>query len=98
MTHHRITVLSDTSSTVVTSSGRDPMLADLQAAGLCVRQACRNGVCGICRCRLVEGSIDYGLRRPHALWQKDQDDGIILPCIARASSDLVLEDISLSQD
>ncbi len=60
-----------------------------------VRKACRNGACGICRCRLKTGEITYLLRAPFGLWEKEINAGYILPCIAYAVSDLVLTDLTL---
>lgn len=71
------------------------LLEAMRAIGLPVRKACRNGVCGLCRCRLVEGEITYHWKEPHGLWQKDIEQGYILPCIAYPLSDLALDNPSL---
>lgn len=70
------------------------LLQLMRDAGLPVRNACRNGGCGICRCQLVSGKIDYRGREPFALWEKEKADGIILPCIAFAKSALILDQLS----
>lgn len=59
-----------------------PLLTALQQLGLPVRQACRNGVCGICQCPLLSGQIDYRQIQPRGLNQQELAAGRILPCIA----------------
>ena len=46
-----------------------------------VPYACRSGVCGTCRVRLVEGQVDPGV--PFALTAAEQESGLILTCVAR---------------
>ena len=77
-------------------AGEDSYLLDkMGEAGLPVRKSCLNGVCGLCKCRLKKGEITYLLRKPHGLWEKHIDEGLILPCIAYARSELVIDRISL---
>ncbi|MGH1372732.1 MAG: 2Fe-2S iron-sulfur cluster-binding protein [Cellvibrionaceae bacterium] len=73
------------------------LLQAMHEAQLPVRKACRNGGCGVCRCRLIEGEVDYRQREPFALWEKDKAEGIILPCIAYPASELVLDNLSFDQ-
>ncbi|MGD9660466.1 MAG: 2Fe-2S iron-sulfur cluster-binding protein [Porticoccaceae bacterium] len=81
----------------VQANGQHRLLDDLASSGLPLRKPCRNGVCGLCRCKLVAGEITYQWRLPHGLWQKDIEQGYILPCIAYALSDLTLAAVSLEQ-
>lgn len=46
-----------------------------------VPYACRSGVCGTCRVRLVAGRVDPGV--PFALTEAEQESGVILTCVAR---------------
>ena len=75
--------------------GETNLLEAMRDAGLPVRKSCRNGVCGLCKCRLVAGDITYHWRKPHGLWDKHIAAGLILPCIAFAESDLVIDQIPL---
>lgn len=50
---------------------------------------CRDGACGSCRARLLEGKVNYPKGMPPALAQ-DTGDGVIL-CQAQPLSDLVIE-------
>ena len=54
-----------------------------------VAYACRSGVCGTCRVRLVDGQVDPGV--PFALTGAEQESGMILTCVARPiTPDVVL--------
>ncbi len=52
---------------------------------------CRNGGCGACKGKLLNGSVDYGTNRPPALSDEDIGQGLALFCQARATSDLSVE-------
>jgi CDP-4-dehydro-6-deoxyglucose reductase len=74
-----------------------PVPADttlLQAAldaGLTLPYGCRDGACGACKGKVVEGLIDYGKAQEHALTPEDRDNGLALLCCAKPLSDVVLE-------
>ncbi len=59
--------------------------------GLTLPYGCRDGACGSCKGRLVEGRIAYGKTEPRALTMAEQVAGMALFCCARAETDLVLE-------
>lgn len=63
--------------------------------GLELRKACDNGSCGVCRCRLMSGAVDYRGRHPHGLNGGQQADGWILPCIAFPKADLKLNNLRI---
>jgi ferredoxin len=52
--------------------------------------SCRNGTCRTCLCILAEGRIRYQIDWP-GLSAEEKAEGCILPCVAVAESDLVLE-------
>ncbi|HHI93067.1 MAG TPA: CDP-6-deoxy-delta-3,4-glucoseen reductase [Gammaproteobacteria bacterium] len=52
---------------------------------------CRNGGCGACKGKLLDGSVDYGTNRPPALSAEDVSRGLALFCQAHATSDLSVE-------
>ncbi|MEU8958984.1 2Fe-2S iron-sulfur cluster-binding protein [Streptomyces sp. NPDC048518] len=49
--------------------------------------SCRDGLCGSCRARVVDGEVV--LARRYALTQEEQDAGYTLPCQARPASEHV---------
>ena len=87
-TIHQLTVLPDGWQLPVA-----PQLSLLQAAraaGVSLPSACRNGTCRACLCRLVSGSIRYQIDWP-GLLAEEKAEGWILPCVASATSHVVIE-------
>jgi ferredoxin len=54
-----------------------------------VRSSCRNGTCRTCMCRLERGEIAYEIEWP-GLSAEERREGYVLPCVARAVTDVVL--------
>tara|TARA_B110000879_G_scaffold202151_1_gene278154 strand:+ start:398 stop:682 length:285 start_codon:yes stop_codon:yes gene_type:complete len=79
----------------IVTCGNESLLSLMQRVPLPVRNACKNGGCGVCRCRLVSGEITYQNKFPFALWQADIDQGMILPCIAFVVSDVLIDKLTL---
>jgi CDP-4-dehydro-6-deoxyglucose reductase, E3 len=52
---------------------------------------CRNGACGSCKGRIVEGTVDYGVYQKKALTDEEKAQGKALFCQARPLTDLVVE-------
>ncbi|MEW9796969.1 class I ribonucleotide reductase maintenance protein YfaE [Alteromonas sp. CYL-A6] len=57
------------------ASGEKSLLTSLEAAGLDIHYHCREGFCGACRTKILEGDVDY-TTDPLAFI----DDDEILPC------------------
>lgn len=53
-------------------------------------RSCRNGVCRTCMCKLVSGRVSYRVEWP-GVSREEQTEGWILPCVASADTDLVIE-------
>ncbi|MDP9108807.1 MAG: 2Fe-2S iron-sulfur cluster binding domain-containing protein [Pseudomonadota bacterium] len=71
-----------------------PELTVMQAArvaGINLPSSCRNGTCRTCMCMLLQGTVRYQIAWP-GLSTDEQRDGLILPCVAHAQSDLVLQE------
>jgi CDP-4-dehydro-6-deoxyglucose reductase len=68
-----------------------PVLEAALAAGLNLPHSCKSGHCGSCRARLVTGRIRYPQLRPAGLTEEEAQQGHILLCQARASSDIVVQ-------
>jgi ferredoxin len=66
------------------------ILAGAEAAGLTVPSSCRNGSCRTCICKLVSGEVRYLLAWP-GLSVDEKREGWILPCVAVAQDDCVIE-------
>ncbi|ALP52072.1 CDP-6-deoxy-delta-3,4-glucoseen reductase [Candidatus Tenderia electrophaga] len=59
--------------------------------GLSLQYGCRNGVCGACKAKVVEGEIRYDNGLPAALNEAEDAVGQVLLCSAKAVTDLVIE-------
>lgn len=59
-------------------------------AGIRLPNSCRNGTCRTCMCKLFTGEIAYQTEWP-GLTREEKAEGWILPCVAEAQSDLVLD-------
>jgi len=60
-------------------------------AGLVLPYGCRDGACGTCKGKLIEGRIDYGHYSEKALGAEERDQGYALFCQAKPLSDVVIE-------
>jgi CDP-4-dehydro-6-deoxyglucose reductase len=73
------------------ANGSDSILQAALDAGLTLPYGCRNGACGACKGKVLEGRVDHHLAQEQALSAADRADGMTLFCCARPLSDLVLE-------
>ena len=71
--------------------------ADEALLGAAIRQGiglpygCKDGACGSCKCKKLEGTITQGTHQLKALSPEEAESGFILTCCATAHTDLVLE-------
>jgi len=56
-----------------------------------IAYGCRDGACGSCKGRLLDGRLDYGSYEAHALPEPERAAGMALFCQARPLSDIVIE-------
>jgi ferredoxin len=59
-------------------------------AGLRLPRSCRNGTCRTCLCRMKDGRVRYAIEWP-GLSREEMAEDFILPCVAIAETDLVIE-------
>jgi CDP-4-dehydro-6-deoxyglucose reductase len=52
---------------------------------------CRNGACGTCKAKILEGEVDYGVYQRKALPDLERSQGKALLCQAKPRTDLVVE-------
>ena len=64
------------------------LLEALESAGVPIVGACRSGVCGSCKCRIVEGQVDS--TSSATLSADEISGGVVLACSSTARSDLVV--------
>ncbi len=65
------------------------VLEAAEASSIELAYECRSGICGQCKTRLIEGTVDMECQ--DALSAAEKKDGWILACQARPKSDLVVE-------
>lgn len=66
------------------------LLHALEAGRIEVPSSCRNGTCRTCVCQLLQGTVRYGIEWP-GLSSEEMEEGFVLPCVAYATSDVVLQ-------
>jgi len=71
------------------AAGSTLLQAALQA-GIRLPNSCRNGTCRTCLCLLKHGRVQHTIEWP-GLSAEERQEGFILPCVARALSDLVID-------
>lgn len=59
--------------------------------GFNIAYGCRNGACGSCKGKVLQGSVDYGSHQESALSDADKKQGYALFCQAKPVSDVVIE-------
>ena len=69
----------------------ETVLAAALRADLTIPYGCRNGACGTCKGRMLEGEVDFGAHQPSTLTDDEKRRGLALFCVARPKTDLVIE-------
>jgi ferredoxin-NADP reductase len=60
-----------------------------KAAGMRLPSSCTKGMCGTCKCRLLSGTVE--MTPAGGIRQREIDQGMILICCSKPTSDLVIE-------
>ncbi|MDX8386239.1 MAG: CDP-6-deoxy-delta-3,4-glucoseen reductase [Gallionella sp.] len=83
---------------VIQPSGHEFPIQDnetiLEAAtknGYVLPYSCRDGVCGACKGKVLQGTVDYGKHQEETLTEAEKSIGMALFCCAKPLSDLVIE-------
>jgi CDP-4-dehydro-6-deoxyglucose reductase, E3 len=69
----------------------EPMLAAAIRQGIGLPYGCRDGACGSCKSRLLEGRVIHGVHQHKALSVAEEEAGFILTCCATPQTDCVVE-------
>jgi CDP-4-dehydro-6-deoxyglucose reductase, E3 len=69
----------------------ETVLAAAIRAGIGLPYGCKNGACGTCKGKLVQGSVEHRPHQARALTPDEQAQGFSLLCCASAQTDLVIE-------
>ena len=76
---------------IVSVRAAESLLDAALREGIAMPFDCRNGGCGVCKCTVASGSVDYGLHQPEALTSAEKAQGMALACCATARSDIEVE-------
>ncbi len=74
-----------------TAVAGETMLSAAIRSGLGLPYGCKDGACGTCKCRKLEGIVVHGPHQSKALSALEEAQGMVLPCCGVAHSDVVLE-------
>jgi CDP-4-dehydro-6-deoxyglucose reductase len=86
---HQITIKP--SNHIFTATEGETILEAALREGFAIAYGCRNGACGTCKGKLLEGRVDYGAYQEHALSEDEKKHGFALFCQAQPLTDLVIE-------
>ncbi|MDM4765445.1 CDP-6-deoxy-delta-3,4-glucoseen reductase [Pelomonas sp. SE-A7] len=69
----------------------ETLLAAAIRAGVGLPYGCRDGACGSCKCKLLEGKVALREHQSKALSAEEEAAGFVLTCCAKPQTDCVLE-------
>ncbi len=69
----------------------ETLLAAAIRQGIGLPYGCKDGACGSCKCRKLEGQVQLRAHQSKALSADEEAAGLVLTCSATALSDVVLE-------
>lgn len=85
---------------VLTVESSETILEAALRKGFSLPYGCRNGSCGICKGKIIQGTVDYGRHSEDTLTEAEKSAGKALFCCAAPLTDLVIEchEISATKD
>ncbi|MFN7572047.1 MAG: CDP-6-deoxy-delta-3,4-glucoseen reductase [Betaproteobacteria bacterium] len=86
---HKVTVRP--SGREFTVEGDETILAAALRSGIGLPYGCKNGACGTCKGKLVEGSLVHGTHSSSALSADEEARGLALFCCSRPQGDVTIE-------
>jgi CDP-4-dehydro-6-deoxyglucose reductase len=69
----------------------EAMLAAAIRQGIGLPYGCKDGACGSCKCKMLEGTVSHGPHQLKALSHEEEANGFVLTCCGVPQSDVVLE-------
>jgi len=79
------------SGRIFTALPGEAMLSAGIRQGIGLPYGCKDGACGSCKCKKIEGTVVHGLHQSKALSDEEEANGYVLTCCGVAHSDVVLE-------
>src|SRR4029077_1553786 len=69
----------------------ETVLAAAMRADLMIPYGCRNGACGTCKGKILDGEVEYCAHQPGTLTDVEKAQGLALFCVARPKTSLAIE-------
>ena len=69
----------------------EPILQAAIRQGVGLPYGCKDGACGSCKCRMLEGRVIHGAHQQKALNADEEGAGFILTCQAAPQTDVIIE-------
>jgi CDP-4-dehydro-6-deoxyglucose reductase len=69
----------------------ETVLSAALSQGIGLPYGCKDGACGSCKCKLLEGRVIHGAHQAKALSEAEEAAGYLLTCCATPQTDLVIE-------
>jgi len=85
----QVTVKLAASNRSMTVSSSDLLIDIAQAAGVVIPNACRAGMCGTCKTRLISGKVE--MAHNGGITDDEVTEGLVLACCARPLTDVSLD-------
>ena len=76
----------------------EALLAAAIRNGIGLPYGCKDGACGSCKCKKLEGTIVQGTHQLKALSAEEASQGFILTCCATALTDVVIESRNVTDE
>lgn len=87
--HATYTVRLSRSSRSFTMDASETVLAAARKAGVAIPSSCSQGICGTCKTKVLEGSVD--MTHKGGIRDREIQKGLRLLCCSRPTSDLLLD-------
>jgi len=69
----------------------ETILSAAMRQGVGLPYGCKDGACGSCKCKMIEGRVIHGVHQDKALNAAEEAAGFILTCCATPQTDVVIE-------
>src|ERR1043165_6071596 len=73
------------------AQGDETILSAAIRQGIGLPYGCKDGACGSCKCKKLQGEVSHGPHQSKALSAEEAAAGLVLTCCATPLSDVVLE-------
>ena len=92
------TITVQPSGRTFTAEPDQALLSAAIAQGIGMPYGCKDGACGSCKCKKLEGTVTHGPHQTKALSVEEAEQGFILTCCATVQTDVVLESRNVTDE